>query len=198
MTEEPAKPAKWSLPAVLLPAKERLLLWCDGETDQGPRHVSFGLDSSGEAVGLYSVTADDYRVRDFVRFGPQEPDVALGRFPDGAAGFISMHCPTPSTANVPSCESPSPRFIRGDALPDGILNLTDAVAILRSLFGGEPFACRAASDVDKNGTVSLTDAVALLLHLFQGALPPAPPYPECGAETTASGLDCAELYCPSA
>jgi Big-like domain-containing protein/lamin tail-like protein/Ig-like domain-containing protein len=53
----------------------------DGDPDDGPNHVNFGLDGDGEALGLYTATGG--RIDDFT-FGPQANGVSEGRFPDGA------------------------------------------------------------------------------------------------------------------
>jgi hypothetical protein len=80
----------------------------------------------------------------------------------------------------------APQFRRGDANQDGVLQLSDAVAILHALFlGGPPPACEDALDVDDSGTLEITDAVALLGHLFLGARPTLPPpFGACGRDPT--------------
>ncbi len=84
-------------------------------------------------------------------------------------------------------------FRRGDANVDGGVNIADALAILNTLFSrGEPFACRAAADVNADFTINVTDPIFLLGHLF-GALgpPPAPGPNECGMGS-ARELSCGE------
>jgi hypothetical protein len=197
LSDDPANPAGWPLPSGTLQPGERMLVWCDGDVAPDSWHANFRLDAHGESVGLYEVTADDYRVRDFVYFGPLANDVSLARIPDGGPAFHAMRCPTPGATNRASCES-DPVFIRGDASQDGVTNLTDALAILAQLFQGSSSACRLAADVDADGSLSLTDAVALLLHLFQGAPPPPAPFPACGTAAPAGDLDCVESACGSA
>lgn len=90
-------------------------------------------------------------------------------------------------------DAPAGRFRRGDFNADGILDITDAIAILNFLFrGAEPPLCRDAADADDNGKVELTDAIHLLHVLFLGegsilflggAIP--------GPDPTPDGLDCA-------
>jgi hypothetical protein len=82
-------------------------------------------------------------------------------------------------------------FIRGDANLDGIVNLSDAIAVLNHLFrGGTPPACKDAADTTDDGKLDLTDAVLLLNHLFKGGPPPSPPYPEEGFDRTEDNLGC--------
>lgn len=90
-------------------------------------------------------------------------------------------------------------FRRGDADDSAVVNLTDAVAILRTLFqGGDPPICFDAADADDSGTVNLTDAVFILRFLFQGG--PAPPPPgitTCGEDVTKDDTlpKCASTRC---
>jgi hypothetical protein len=64
------------------------------------------------------------------------------------------------------------------------VDLSDSLAILRSLFLGDPApGCLDAADADGDGRLSVADAISLLLHLFQGGPPPAPPGPaDCGRD----------------
>ena len=39
-------------------------------------------------------------------------------------------------------------FIRGDGNGDGVMDISDTVAILRDLFGGVPVPCQKAADVN--------------------------------------------------
>ena len=47
-----------------------------------------------------------------------------------------------------------------------------------------------SADTNDDGKIDLSDAVALLNHLFLGALPPPPPFPDCGTDGTEDGLSC--------
>jgi ELWxxDGT repeat protein len=83
------------------------------------------------------------------------------------------------------------RFRRGEASGDGVVNLTDAIAVLGYLFaGGPPPACDDAADADDDGRLDITDPIALLLHLFSGGAPPPPPQADCGPDPSADGLGC--------
>jgi hypothetical protein len=62
---------------------------------------------------------------------------------------------------------------RGDANGDGRVDLSDAVLILFSLFGGSgPLPCERIADSNGNGDVDLSDAVFLLGYLFAGGEAP--------------------------
>ncbi len=81
-------------------------------------------------------------------------------------------------------------FLRGDANGDLEVNLTDAIAGLRSLFGGDSLACEDAVDIDDDGNVNLSDVVRLLEYLFRSGDAPAAPFPASGVDPTGDGLGC--------
>ena len=87
------------------------------------------------------------------------------------------------------------RLLRGDVEPDGVINLTDAVAILQHLFRGRDLACAEAGDVDGDMALNLTDAVYTLQHLFRGGAAPSAPYPDCGPVASPALLPCDEPSC---
>lgn len=79
--------------------------------------------------------------------------------------------------------NPGARFIRGDAVPDGKIDLADPIALLEHLFlgGRDPTgACLAALDGNADGVADLSDAVYLLSYLYLGGSEPAAPFPTCG------------------
>ncbi len=92
-------------------------------------------------------------------------------------------------------------FIRGDANQDGKVNLADAVAILRALFGGGSKlalieACQASADVNDDGQLTVSDASYALAYLFRaGAAIPAPAG-ACGPAPEGSVLGCERFRCP--
>jgi hypothetical protein len=93
-------------------------------------------------------------------------------------------------------------FVRGDSNLDGSIDLSDAVAILNFLFGGEGKVhdCRNSMDADDNASVNITDAVYLLGHLFLGGPEPPAPHPGCGLDPappgSAGNLGCLDFVCP--
>lgn len=91
------------------------------------------------------------------------------------------------------------QFIRGDCLPDGRRDITDAINILNYLFLGslEP-TCLDACDSNDDEILNITDAIHLLGFLFLGTAPPPAPAGECGLDPAGSDLDCCATICPSA
>ena len=79
--------------------------------------------------------------------------------------------------------------MRGDSNGDGLVDVSDVVAILLWLFDSarEP-GCYDAADVDDSGTINMADAVAELGFLFQSDKPPAAPFPSCGGDATPDDL----------
>jgi hypothetical protein len=58
-------------------------------------------------------------------------------------------------------------FICGDADANGLVNVSDVVALLQFVFGdGEPPQPWAAGDVDCSGNVNVTDIVYLIAFIF--------------------------------
>ena len=78
-------------------------------------------------------------------------------------------------------------FVRGDSNDDGLVDISDAVAVLLYLFEGAATpSCPDAADGDDSGAIDLTDSVYVLQYLFsQGPQPPAP-FPLPGADPTPS------------
>ncbi|UCD49230.1 MAG: lamin tail domain-containing protein [Phycisphaerales bacterium] len=101
LTDNLSNPAKWRIPTGIpeqttIAPNGFLLIWADGEEDQGPLHAGFKLGDGGEAVGLYDAAGV---LLDSLTFGPQDPDKSYGRFPDGRGAWQSFNCPTPGQPN---------------------------------------------------------------------------------------------------
>jgi len=75
-----------------------LLLWADGQPEQGPLHLSFKLSATGEAFGIFP--PDSYIPFDTVTFGAQTADISYGRYPDGHDHWVYFNHPTPGASNV--------------------------------------------------------------------------------------------------
>ncbi len=99
LTDDPAEPAKWALPAVTLAPGGFLVIWASGEDQVTPEgwHTSFRLSRGGEYVGLFGPAG---RVVDEVSFGAQEPDVSLGRLGTVSDQWVPFPSPTPGAANT--------------------------------------------------------------------------------------------------
>ena len=89
-------------------------------------------------------------------------------------------------------------FQRGDANADGRLDISDAVSILRYLFGAPTgIQCLSSADVNDTGVIDIADAVYLLSYLFAHGQAPPPPFGTCGEDPTPDALSC-DSYPPCA
>lgn len=87
---------KWKFPAVTISPKGFLLVWCDGDTTQGPLHANFKITSIGEPLVIFT---PEGKILDSLSFGIQYADTSFGRFPDGTNNWKYMPTPTPGAAN---------------------------------------------------------------------------------------------------
>ncbi|TWU58699.1 Inner spore coat protein H [Rubripirellula tenax] len=117
LTDDVNAPTQWQFPAgSTVAAGGFLLIWADGEPEQGNNHAPFKLSASGEAVALYDT--DGATLVDSIEFGVQTADVAYGRSPDGSAALSVLTTPTPGAANsvvgeanlAPSANAGGPYF----------------------------------------------------------------------------------------
>ena len=76
----------------------RLLLWADGQVDQGPTHLPFRLSSSGETVTL--LAPDGVTVVDRIEFPRQFPDHVFQRYPDAGSTWTWGRDPSPVAPNT--------------------------------------------------------------------------------------------------
>ena len=102
LTDNLSVPTEWRVPnnntaETTIPSKDFLLIWADGETNEGILHASFKLGSNGEQVGLFAT--DGRTLIDNVSFGPQAEDSSYGRLPDGGDNWQSLAAPTPGKSN---------------------------------------------------------------------------------------------------
>ena len=97
LTDDPDDTARWRLPAITVPADGYVLLWADGDEEQGERHGPFGLRRGGESLSLH---AADGALVDAVRFGEQAPDRAYARIPNGSGAFRAVAGGTPGARNA--------------------------------------------------------------------------------------------------
>jgi len=103
LTDNLSAPVGWRVPdnnpnVTTIAPKGYLLIWADGETNQGTLHADFKLGAGGEQVGLFA--ADGKTQIDAVTFGPQAEDHSYGRLPDGSDKWQVLAAPTPGRSNM--------------------------------------------------------------------------------------------------
>ena len=95
LSDDVLVPTKFAFPAgTVIPSGGWLVVWCDSEFTAPGLHAGFKLATAGQTVALFQGN----NVRDYVTFGPQPRDLALGRVPDGAGNW-SLIAPTPAATN---------------------------------------------------------------------------------------------------
>jgi len=96
-------------------------------------------------------------------------------------------------AGLPPFEHPTlqPFFTRGDVNLDGLVDLTDAIALLEYLFLGEGMLlCEDGSDANDDGEVDLADPITVVQRILGGPLLPAPTDRSLGPDPTEDALNC--------
>jgi len=74
-----------------------LIIWFDGQTDQGPLHTCSKLSGSGEDVVI--TDKDGKTIIDYYTYGSQTTDYSFGRLPDGSDNWVQFYKPTPGASN---------------------------------------------------------------------------------------------------
>ncbi|MGA2092466.1 MAG: CotH kinase family protein, partial [Sedimentisphaerales bacterium] len=98
LTDDYNNPTKWAIPAsTVLNSGQWMIFWADGNTNDGPLHTNFALNSAGGFVGLY--TADGQNVVDYMNYGALAANISYGKYPDGVASYRIFGTPTPAAQN---------------------------------------------------------------------------------------------------
>lgn len=100
VTDNLNRTQKWILPDTTIQPGGFLLIWADGDTNQGSLHTNFKLSAGGEQLGLFaSETMGNFPI-DTLSFGSQTTDISYGRYPDGGTEWRFFSTPTPGKSNV--------------------------------------------------------------------------------------------------
>ncbi len=130
LSDNPDDATKWQIPTgndkTKIPAGGFLVLWADGQTDQGVLHLPFKLSSGGEAI---VVTASDGETTiDQHIYGPQTTDISEGRDPDGSDNWVKFSVPTPGASNTGAVATFPPTIANIVVTPDTV-SASDAVTV---------------------------------------------------------------------
>jgi hypothetical protein len=129
LTDSLTFPSQYRIPdGIVIPAKGRLVFWCDSQPTQGPLHTNFNLQRAGESIGLYDTEANEFAPIDSYTWTNAKTDISLGRFPDGAPGFVSMP-PTEGTANTITCGTTANCSALNGACTSGVCSSLRCVAV---------------------------------------------------------------------
>ena len=149
LTDDLDQPTKWRIPEsspqiTTVNAHDFILLWCDGQPEQGVLHTGWRLSGKGEEIGLFD--RDGITPIDTLRFGRQQADVSMGRLISNQGVWEYFAEPTPNTPNRPVSfagltEKPNFSADGGSYNVPLSLDLSAAAAqIYYTLDGSDPFA----------------------------------------------------------
>lgn len=93
------------LPAFTLPPRERLMLWADGEPEQGSLHLDFRVSSASENLRLTTCGA----TIDRAAVPTLAENETFARHPDGTGDQGICRYATPGESNGEACTPPEPR-----------------------------------------------------------------------------------------
>ncbi|MBN2636957.1 MAG: CotH kinase family protein [Prolixibacteraceae bacterium] len=145
-------PTKWQIPSgVIIDAKGFLIIWADGYNTG--LHASFKISADGEQLAVLNSSR---AFIDSVSFGIQEPNISMGRKPDGGPEWNYFTEPSPqktnSTENFDGIVKSIPRF----SPVGGIFNNPITVSITNS-FGGDIRYTLDGSEPNESSPVANTD-----------------------------------------
>jgi len=99
LSDDASAPSRWPFPeGDPLEPGAHILVWCDGEPEQGDFHAPFKLGGNGETVLLSYIEKGAPTTLDEVDYTEQTPDVAWARVTDGAIEWAAA-APTPGDTN---------------------------------------------------------------------------------------------------
>lgn len=99
LTDNLGSPTKWAFPDTTIAAGGFLIVWADGQPDQGPMHATYKLSKDKEEIGLFNNIASGYALIDSVTYVNQFNDISMGRVTDGAFEWKFFNTPTPGAPN---------------------------------------------------------------------------------------------------
>ncbi|MFK7978461.1 MAG: CotH kinase family protein [Saprospiraceae bacterium] len=153
VTDDLSEPNQWQIPTTnptltTIPAGGYLILWFDGDEDQGVLHVSPKLGGGGEQIGIYDT---DGPPLDTLTYGEQSQDISAGRFPNGSFIFVKFAAPTPGTAN--SEPAPEEVVIPRASQAGGLYNTPISLTIETVTENAVIYYTTDGSDPDENSSL---------------------------------------------
>lgn len=85
LSDNATNPLKFALPDVVVQPHDYIIIWADEDPGTPSYiHANFKLSASGEWIGLSTA---DSTVLDSITYGIQDPDISMGRCPNGTGPF---------------------------------------------------------------------------------------------------------------
>jgi hypothetical protein len=109
LTDDLEDPGRWVFPSgAAIDAGGFLVVWTDGEPEEGPLHTSFRLDPGGGEIGLFNRYVYGDEEWDRIEFGAQSADRSIGRIPDGTGNVVLLETSSPGASNETVPATPTP------------------------------------------------------------------------------------------
>lgn len=110
LTDDPAEPAKYYLPEITLDPWGHIIIWLDGQPEQGDNHATFTASPAGGGIWMYAVEGEGFQLFDHFDYGLMGPDQSFGDLggiavppgvpvPSGYALGEYLAAPTPGDDN---------------------------------------------------------------------------------------------------
>ena len=139
--------------------------WASGPGGQTTRHINLS------GVPATSIAQPSQRLSNTGNYDPGGPGPVPTPTPlptppptpEPTPSPMPTPTPLPTEEPVPSTPTPPPAAVQGDANCDGLVDTTDAVAVLRFVAGVEETKCMAeTAEVNCDGVINTQDAIHLL------------------------------------
>jgi len=103
LTDDLENPTKWRIPddaptETTIGPHGYLLIWADGQPEEGPLHADFQLENTGEGIGLFA--GNGSTLIDSVIYSQQVTNVSFGRYPNAGDNWRFYGSPTAGAENT--------------------------------------------------------------------------------------------------
>jgi hypothetical protein len=122
LTDNPAQPTKWALPATNILARGFLLLWLDGHPERGALHAPFGVG----AAPLLQLRLYTTNLIDELRAPALGPDMSYGVYLNYGSAARMFLVPTPRAQNR-VLPAPAPMLLINEFQADNKTTITNPV-----------------------------------------------------------------------
>ncbi len=172
VTDDLENPVKWTIPlnnssATTISPGSYLILWADGDPEQGTLHLGFNLNGDGENIGVYDLYGNPM---DVLSFGPQNTDISYGRLPDGSNNWVFLSPPSPGQANESEAVNSPPTI--SDIIQAPIVPL-DGEEVIVSAKATDEFGVASVTLLVDTGLATFfeIEMVEAGLHLYEATVP---------------------------